>query len=596
MSKKKTNKEFQSEVYSLIGDEYIFLEEYQTASKKLKCKHIVCGYEWEISPHNFLNGKRCPNCAGNIKKTTKTFAKEVDEVTKHKFLLVSDYKGNKEDVVLKCKACGTLRKIRPSILNTQGIKCKNCSHLKPVTFYPKNMLSDKKKLQLKVLADINRLTQKEFSYKFEKLVNGTYTLLSEYKGSKFKIKVRHNKCGKVYDVDVSKFMYENQRCNECTRHISPISYKEQFDKLNHQNYTLLSTYRGSKENVFVRCNKCGKSFYKRADMMLQGIGCPYCNQSHGERYISDYLTNNNIKYIAQYRNKACKDKRMLPFDFYLPDKNILIEYDGIQHYEVVNYFGGSDEFESIKKRDNIKTAWAKNNNIKLIRIPYTCVGKTLSVTLDNLLGINGIEFKTISYSDTKDVLYNKHYLHRMPNISYAFGMFYKNYLCGVITYGSSGSPTLAKSLTETNYKDVIELNRLYVDDFISEGIYDVTSKFVAWSLKQIGNHVVVSFADSGMNHFGTIYQATNFMYVGETREQWDAYIGENKHSRAWVKGHKYKTKKLRTAKYEYIYITGNKRYKKDVVHNLKKKSLPYPKGVSGRYNIGDSKPEVLKTI
>ena len=62
--------------------------------------------------------------------------------------------------------------------------------------------------------------------------------------------------------------------------------------------------------------------------------------------------------------------RELPFDFYIPDLNITIEYDGRQHYEIIDYFGGLDGFIDTKIRDTIKTIYCKENNIKLIRIPY----------------------------------------------------------------------------------------------------------------------------------------------------------------------------------------------------------------------------------
>ena len=65
-----------------------------------------------------------------------------------------------------------------------------------------------------------------------------------------------------------------------------------------------------------------------------------------------------------------KKIRPLPFDFYLPDYNTCIEYDGIQHFEVVDYFGGLDGFITTKIRDTIKNEYCKSKNIKLIRIPY----------------------------------------------------------------------------------------------------------------------------------------------------------------------------------------------------------------------------------
>lgn len=91
--------------------------------------------------------------------------------------------------------------------------------------------------------------------------------------------------------------------------------------------------------------------------------------------IKKWLDSHNVKYVVQKRFKGCKDKRTLPFDFYLPERNTCIEYDGEQHYRPVR-FGGisvddSDKrFEYVKYHDEIKNNYCKSNNIKLIRIPY----------------------------------------------------------------------------------------------------------------------------------------------------------------------------------------------------------------------------------
>ena len=97
-------------------------------------------------------------------------------------------------------------------------------------------------------------------------------------------------------------------------------------------------------------------------------GCPTCNESKGEKAVAKYLDDNNIKYIREYRFNDCKDKRVLPFDFYIKNKNVLIEFDGGQHKKAIEYFGGKEGFENIKRRDMIKTQYAKSHNIKLIRI------------------------------------------------------------------------------------------------------------------------------------------------------------------------------------------------------------------------------------
>ena len=93
-------------------------------------------------------------------------------------------------------------------------------------------------------------------------------------------------------------------------------------------------------------------------------------ESKGENIIDNYLKSVNINYIRQYKFDNCKNKRKLPFDFYIPDYNVCIEYDGIQHYESVKRFGGVDNLLKIQQKDKIKNEYCLNNNIRLIRIKY----------------------------------------------------------------------------------------------------------------------------------------------------------------------------------------------------------------------------------
>lgn len=99
-------------------------------------------------------------------------------------------------------------------------------------------------------------------------------------------------------------------------------------------------------------------------------GCPKCKKSKNEIFIENYLSENNINYVAQKRFDKCKHKKKLPFDFYLPDYNICIEYDGQQHYNSISCWGGDKVFIETKIRDEIKNEYCKNNNIRLIRIKF----------------------------------------------------------------------------------------------------------------------------------------------------------------------------------------------------------------------------------
>lgn len=104
--------------------------------------------------------------------------------------------------------------------------------------------------------------------------------------------------------------------------------------------------------------------------------CPLCNvKSKGEIEVESILKKNGLKYIREYRFGDCKYKKELPFDFYLPEYNTCIEYDGEQHYTPITFGGISENeaelnYQETLIKDNLKSEYCKNHNIKLIRIKY----------------------------------------------------------------------------------------------------------------------------------------------------------------------------------------------------------------------------------
>ena len=194
------------------------------------------------------------------------------------------------------------------------------------------------------------------------------------------------------------------------------------------------------------------------------------------------------------------------------------------------------------------------------------------------------EVESIKSKETYDWLLHKHYAKRVPSISYAFGLFKKKELVGVCTFGSPASPSLCVGVCGKKYKNkVIELNRLCIEDGLG---MNVASYFVSFCLNMLKKErVVVSYADTDMNHNGYIYQATNWIYTGATIERTDIGFEDNSHSRHYDKNIDYsKNRKKRSSKHRYIYFIGNKTQKKNMLKNLKYKIEPYPKGKNKRYD------------
>lgn len=104
---------------------------------------------------------------------------------------------------------------------------------------------------------------------------------------------------------------------------------------------------------------------------INNSGCPICRESKGEKRTKYFLDQMKINYITEKTFEGCKDKQSLRFDFYLSDFHAIIEYDGLQHFESSKSFGGIPAFEKVKERDSIKNEFCANNNMPLLRIPYT---------------------------------------------------------------------------------------------------------------------------------------------------------------------------------------------------------------------------------
>ena len=220
--------------------------------------------------------------------------------------------------------------------------------------------------------------------------------------------------------------------------------------------------------------------------------------------------------------------------------------------------------------------------------------------------------RPIPFSEAKEWVLYKHYAHRVPSISFAFGLYDGPVLRGVCTFGVPASPSLIQgSISEEWHDKFYELNRLVVDDGLPR---NALSFFVSGSLKMLPRPmVVVSFADSGMGHHGYIYQATNWLYTGLSAKFEDYVVRgmENLHpstigdragrSDKANKGRISHVQKLReiygeenvylkerSRKHRYFYFLGNKREVRRMKSLLPYKIQPYPKGDNTRYDASYS--------
>jgi hypothetical protein len=132
---------------------------------------------------------------------------------------------------------------------------------------------------------------------------------------------------------------------------------------------------GSDKKAWWKCSKCCNEWVATISSRVSGgNGCPRCKESRGEKQIEKILTNwglvKDIDFKREYKFPDCMNFLELPFDFYLLNYNICIEYHGRQHYDKMGFWGGDKKLERTQRNDGIKEKYCNEKEIKLIIIPY----------------------------------------------------------------------------------------------------------------------------------------------------------------------------------------------------------------------------------
>lgn len=294
-------------------------------------------------------GNLCPMCAKENKiknRTGKTSLKTPEQYLKEckakgYDLPIEDYINNKTKINHKCPK-GHIYPQKPDN-HLQGQGCPTC----------------KKKTPNEYLQECKE--------------KGLDLPIEDYKGANIKI---NHKCkkGHIYPQKPSMHITPNRlngcpKCNVARRRKTPAGYiQECKDK------GLDLPVEGYIDNLTKINHICSKGhiYEQKPSSHLQGIGCPVCSESHGEKYIRNYLDKNNIKYESQKKFKDLKDKTYLSYDFYLPDYNMLIEYQGQQHYEPIKFNGkNNSNFKNQQYHDKMKKEYAKDSGYKLLELKYT---------------------------------------------------------------------------------------------------------------------------------------------------------------------------------------------------------------------------------
>lgn len=289
-------------------------------------------------------------------------------MTKDEFVLkAKQTHGNTYDYSLVEEKLNSRRKIT--------ILCKN--HGEFTQYYHNHLYGNKcKKCANEIIKDLS--IQQAFINQAIRIHNDKYDYsLVDYINRHTKVKILCKIHNTIFNQRPANHL-RGEGCNLCSKNkkMSNFSFIEKCKTIHNDKYDYsLIDYRGAHYKVKISCPKHG-IFYQKASHHIKGIGCPTCRESRGERKIRKFLENHHIDYIPQYKIPKCKNIKSLPFDFYILSKNILIEFQGPQHYMLIDFSGYSSyeinlkNFNYTQQNDQIKRDYCKNNNISLIEISY----------------------------------------------------------------------------------------------------------------------------------------------------------------------------------------------------------------------------------
>ena len=244
----------------------------------------------------------------------------------------SDYINSKTLINFSCINCGKIYRKAPKEVSRINCKCK----------------------------------EKEKKY-IESIKNKNIMILDAYINMRKKILHKCKGCNLEFKTSPKSVLNSLNGCPSCSGRIFSI---DKYKSLLPNNIKLLSTkYKGSLYKHRHLCIDCNTEFNTKPNYILHmNTNCPVCSKSKGERKIINFLNNTELEYKKEYVVNI--ENKKLRFDFYIEFMNTFIEYDGIQHFKPVELFGGQEYFKKLKENDSLKNIWCKQNNYKLIRIPY----------------------------------------------------------------------------------------------------------------------------------------------------------------------------------------------------------------------------------
>lgn len=422
----KTTEEYNKELES-VNPNITCIGEYSGSIGHVLHKCKVCGYEWLAMPTNTLKGSGCPKCNGGYTRTREEFVKELEECNPE-IELIGDYINMRTKTLFRCKKHDTYWNALPNNI-LKGIGCKECGKEKIAM---KNTLTHDEYVRrvkeispnIEVLGQyignkksiMHMCTTHNVKWmttpgsilqgcgcakcRSEKLRDGRFIpfegyenrlmtansniiCIGEYDGISKPALHKCRICGYEWRTTPASVL-SGTGCPKCNGRY--IRTKEEFLKeLEEANpdVELVGEFSYMKSPTLFRCKIDGTEWTAPPLNVVSGASvCPQCKETLGEKKVRIWLEKHNIPYEQQKALPGCRHIHALRFDFYLPELNAVVEYDGAQHYKPIEFFGGEEVFKSTIERDKVKNDYCINNNIRMLRIPYS---EDINIALNNFI-------------------------------------------------------------------------------------------------------------------------------------------------------------------------------------------------------------------
>jgi len=332
------------------------------ATKEVKLPKMLPKYRIETENFNALQHF---NKANNKRRTTEEYIKELS-IKNPNVEVLEDYINARTKILHRYKACGHEAKVVPYRILT-GSGCDYCNRKK--------------------VGERNLKTHLEFVSELNK-INNKIEIIGEYTGARNKVSCKCLICNYLWSVEASSLVNAKTGCPKCANNLK-ITHDEFVEKVYSINtdIEILTEYISANSKIKCLCKNCGETWVTTSGALIYNkTGCPHCKVSHGELRILNWLKNQNINFDHQYKvsDLLGVNGGKLSYDFFLPQYNLFIEYQGIQHSKPVSKFGGDSQFQIQQEHDKRKREYALNHKINLLEIWYYDINNIESILTTNL--------------------------------------------------------------------------------------------------------------------------------------------------------------------------------------------------------------------